>query len=97
VDSAAILLFMTQQENTAAKDDNMKTLTSKGFEYRGIILDGMVKNFGHDVTVTMMEHKELCGLINCTAQKAADAKTAEMAAAIAATVLGCIARNLAAL
>jgi hypothetical protein len=82
---------MNATTNTANKENNMsKKLNSKGLEYRGIILDGMIKNIGHDATVAIMENSQLLGLVNATAQKAADAPTAELAGRIAAHVIGSI-------
>jgi|6_EtaG_2_1085325.scaffolds.fasta_scaffold25832_5 hypothetical protein len=68
----------------------MKKLDSKGLEYRGIILDGMIKNIGHDATIAIMENPQLLSLVNATAQKAADAPTAELAGRIAGHVIGSI-------
>jgi len=70
----------------------MKTTTrqldAKGFEYRGVILDALVRHLGEPATVAVMTDDNLRSLINATAQAAADAPSAQVASAIAVEVIG---------
>ena len=57
------------------------TLSNKGKEYRGEILNQMVRVFGQDTTVAILEHDGLLGLVNAAAHQASEAPTAQQAAA----------------
>lgn len=68
----------------------MKTtrhLNAKGLEYRGTILAAMIRAIGEPATVAVMKHDQLRSLINAGAQSAANAPTAQVAAAIATALL----------
>jgi hypothetical protein len=73
-----------------------RQLDAKGYEYRGVILDGLVRHLGEPATVAVMTDDNLRSLVNATAQAAADAPTAQVAGRIAVTVIGKLVDALAA-
>ena len=75
------------------KKNNMK-LDTKGFEYRGIMVDAMVERFGQETTITLIEHDGIRGIINNAAQAAANATTASAAGTIAALTIAAVVNTL---
>lgn len=62
-------------------------LDTKGLEYRGVILSGMVRALGEPAIDALMGHDRIRSLINAAAQSAANAPSVEIAGAVAVAVI----------